>query len=92
MLLHPLCQHRWSLTDALQTQPQVGIELELRLAKFAVPVCACVSHPLGYVSHWRAELVVFSRQFSSVVISRHSMFDWRLSSDWLALWRSPDRC
>ena len=71
MLLHPLCQHRWLLTDVLQMQPQVGIELELRLAKSAVPVCAFVSHPLAYVSHWRAELVVFSRLFSSVVISRN---------------------
>ena len=71
MLLHPLCQHDWLLTDALQMQLQVGIELELRLAKAAVPVCAFVSHLLAYVSRGCGELVVFTRLFSSVVISCH---------------------
>ena len=52
-------------------QPQVGIELELRLAKSAVLVCAFVSHLLAYVSRGRAELVIFTRLFGSVVISSH---------------------
>ena len=71
MLLHPLCQHDWLLTDALQMQLQVGIELELRLAKFSVHVRAFVSHLLAYVSRGRAELFIFTRLFGSVVISRH---------------------
>ena len=71
MLLHPLCQHCWLLTDALQMKPQVGIELELRLSESSVPVCAFVSHLLAYVSRGRAELVVFTCLFDSVVISRH---------------------
>ena len=71
MLLHPLCQHCWLLTDALQMQLQVGIKLELRLAKSAVPVYAFVSDLLAYVSLGRAELVVFTRLFGSVVISSH---------------------
>ena len=71
MLLHSLCQRHWLLTDALQMQLQVRIELELRLAKSVVPVGAFVSHLLAYVSHGRAELVVFTRLFGSVVISRH---------------------
>ena len=71
MLLHSLCQHHWLLTDVLKMQHQVGIELELLLAKSAVPVCAFVSHLLAYVSRGRAELVVFTHLFGSVVISRH---------------------
>ena len=71
MLLHLLCQHHWLLTDALQMQSQVGIELKLRLAKSAVPVCAFVSHLLAYVSRGRAEQVVLTRLFGSVVISHH---------------------
>ena len=71
MLLHPLCQRHWLLTDALQMQPQVAIEVELHLAKSMVPVCAFVSHLLAYASHWRAELVIFTRLFGSVVIYCH---------------------
>ena len=52
-------------------QPQVGIELELRLAKSSVPVRAFVSHLLACVSRGRAELVVFTRLFGSVVIFCH---------------------
>ena len=52
-------------------QLQVGIELELRLAKSTVPECAFVSLLLAYVSRGRAELVIFNRLFGSVVISRH---------------------
>ena len=40
-------------------QPQVGIELELRLAKSMVAVCVFVSHLFAYVSHGRAELDLF---------------------------------
>ena len=68
MLLHPLCQQ---VPDALQMQPQVGIELELRFAKSAVPVCAFVSNLLAYVRRGRAELVIFTRLLGSVVISCH---------------------
>lgn len=50
---------------------QVGIELKLRFAKSAVPVCVFVSHLLAYVSRGRAELVVFTRLFDSVVIFCH---------------------
>ena len=71
MLLHPLSQCHWLLTDALQMQPQVGIELELRLAKSKVLVCAFVSHLLAYVSRGHAELVIIPRLFGSVVISCH---------------------
>ena len=71
MLLHPLCQRHWLLTNALQMQLQVGIELELRLAKPTVPVCAFVSHLIAYVSRGRAEVVLFTRLFGSAVISRH---------------------
>ena len=71
MLLHSLCQCPWLLTDALQMQPQVGIELELRLVKASVPVCTFVSHPLAYVNRGCAELVIFSHLFGFVVISRH---------------------
>ena len=71
MLLHPLCQRHWLLNDALQMQPQVRIKLELRLVKPAVPVCAFVSHLLAYVSRGHAELLIFTRLFGSVVISRH---------------------
>ena len=70
MLLHPLCPRHWLLSDALQMQPQVGIELELRLAKSAVLVCAFASHMLAYVSRGHAELVVFTCLFDFVVISR----------------------
>ena len=52
-------------------QPQVGIELELRLAKSTVPVGAFVSHLLASVSRGRAELVVFTRLFDSVVLFCH---------------------
>ena len=52
-------------------QLQVRIELGLRLAKSVVPVCAFASHLIAYVSRGRAELVIFTRLFGSVVISRH---------------------
>ena len=52
-------------------QPQVGIEFELHLVKSAVPVCAFVSHSLAYVSRGRAELVILTGLFGSVVTSRH---------------------
>ena len=52
-------------------QLQVEIELELHLTKSTVPVCTFVSHLLAYVSRGRAELVVFTRLFGSVVIFRH---------------------
>ena len=52
-------------------QPQVKIELELRLAKATVSVYAFVTHMLASVSRGRAELVVFTRLFDSAVISRH---------------------
>ena len=51
-------------------QLQVGIELELRLAKSSVPVCAFVSHLLAYMSHGHAELDVFTRLLGSAVIFR----------------------
>ena len=71
MLLHPLCQRHWLLTDALQMQPQVVMELELRLAKSVVPMGTLVGHLFTYVSRGCAELVIFTRLFGSVVISRH---------------------
>ena len=52
-------------------QLQVVIELEFRLAKSLVPVCAFVSHLIASVSREHAELVVFTRLFGSVVISCH---------------------
>ena len=92
MLLHSLCQHHWLLTDALQMQLQVGIELELLLVKSAVPVCAFVSHLLAYVSFGCTELVIITRQFGSVVISRH----WCSIGGWLVFgWHhgaAPDCC
>ena len=68
MLLHPLCE---PVTDALQMQPQVGIELELRLVKSTVLVCAFVSHLSAYVSHRCDELNVFTRLFGSAVSYLH---------------------
>ena len=71
MLLHSLYQYCWLLTDALWMQLQVGIELELRLAKSSVPVYAFVSHLLVCPSRRHAELVVFTGLFGSVVTYWH---------------------
>ena len=59
MLLHPLCE---LVTDA----GQVGIGLELRLARSTVLVCAFVSHEFVYVSHGCVELLVFPGLFDFV--------------------------